>query len=345
MRLTASFVACVAVVGGLGSVGCGGSEPCPVAPASSAPPPVASAPPATPPPPPVAAAAPPPAPPPPPPNPMAADEATAVAFAGDVAKALSNVLSTDETAIPAAWAQRVAAPSDAFKKTFNKLLPDGKGDLVATLIDVGAVTPPPGVRAEVQAKLIVLADGRVRFSTVAARDGKNVDAKPTPNLATAEPAMATFIGDFLNHLTTGPCQAPYLSGEELLTLPTPLRGELGADIPTTAAACEILRDHKDATWGPILEAAVVVLKHADAYVAIAAHFHSDQASGKIVLTPVDVAPIEGKKSMELSWASEGPPPAKPPKAAPAAPAPAAPAAAPAAPAAAPAAPAPAPAKK
>jgi len=263
---------------------------------------------------------------------MAADEATAVAFAGDVAKALSNVLSTDETAIPAAWAQRVAAPTEGFKKTFNKLLPDGKGDLVATLLDVGAVTPPPGVRAEVQAKLIVTADGRVRFSTVAARDGKNVDAKGTPNLATAEPAVATMLGDVLNHLTTGPCQVPYLSGEELLSLPAPLRGELGADIPTTAAACEIIRAHKDATWEPILEAAVVVLKHADTYVAIAAHFHSDQATGKIVLTPIDVAPVSGK-SMELSWASEGPPPAKAPKPAAAAPAPAAPAPAAPAPAA------------
>jgi len=260
---------------------------------------------------------------------MAADEATAVSFAGDVAKALSNVLATDETAIPAAWANRVAAPTEGFKKAFNKLLPDGKGDLVATLIDVGAVTPPPGVRAEVQAKLIVLADGRVRFSTVAARDGKTVDASPTPNLATAEPAVATLLGDFINHLSTGPCQAPYLSGEELLSLPAPLRGELGADIPTTAAACEVIRSHKDANWGPILEAAVVVLKHADTYVAIAAHFHSDQ-TGKIVLTPVDVAPVAGK-SMELSWASEGPPPAKakPPAAAPPAPVAPAPAAPPA----------------
>jgi len=335
MRLTASFVACVAVVGGLGNVGCGGSEPCPVAPA---PPPVASAPPPAPPPPPVASAAPPPAPtpPPPPPNPMAADEATAVSFAGDVAKALTNVLATEETAIPAAWANRVGAPSEAFKKAFNKLLPDGKGDLVATLLDVGAVTPPPGVRAEVQAKLIVLADGRVRFSTIAGRDGKTVDANPTPNLGVGEPAVATMLGDFLNHLATGPCQVPYLSAEELLSLPAPVRGELGADIPTTAAACEIIRAHKDAAWGPVLEAAVVLLKHADAYVAIAAHFHSDSATGKIVLQPVDVAPVAGK-SMELSWASEGPPPQKGKPAAPAAaPAPA-PAAAPApAPAAAPA---------
>jgi hypothetical protein len=257
---------------------------------------------------------------------MAADEATAVAFAGDVAKALTNVLGTEETAIPAAWANRVGAPSEAFKKAFNKLLPDGKGDLVATLLDVGAVTPPPGIRAEVQAKLIVLADGRVRFSTIAGRDGKTVDANPTPNLGTGEPAVATMLGDFLNHLATGPCQAPYLSAEELLSLPAPVRGELGADIPTTAAACEIIRAHKDAAWGPVLEAAVVLLKHGDAFVAIAAHFHSDSATGKIVLQPVDVAPVAGK-SMELSWASEGPPPqkGKPPVAAPAAPAAAAPA--------------------
>jgi hypothetical protein len=322
MRLTASFVAGLAIVGSLGNVGCGGDEPAPVAPPPP-PPPMAMPPP---PPAPVASAPPPapmPAPVPAPPDPMAAADATAVAFAGDVAKALSNVLSTDESAIPAAWANRVGAPSEGFKKTFNKLLPDGKGDLVATLLDVGAVTPPPGVRAEVQAKLIVLADGRVRFSTIAARDGKTVDAKPTPGLATSEPAVASMLGDLINHLTTGPCQAPYLSGEELLALPTPLRGELGADLPTTAAACEIIRGHKDATWGPILEAAVVVLKHADAYVAIAAHFHSDSSSGKLVLTPVDVVPVTGK-SMELSWASEGPPPqkAKPPVAAPGAPAPA-----------------------
>ena len=271
MRLTASFAACLAIVGSLGNVGCGGGEPCPVVPP---PPPAPMA--TTPPPPaPVASAPPAPMPAPAPPNPMAAVEATAVAFAGDVAKALSNVLSTEETAIPAAWANRVGAPSEGFKKAFNKLLPDGKGDLVATLLDVGVVTPPPGVRAEVQAKLIVLADGRVRFSTIAARDGKTVDANPTPSLATSEPAVASMLGDFINHLTAGPCQAPFLSGEELLALPTPLRGELGADLPTTAAACEIIRGHKDATWGPILEAAVVVLKHSDTYVAIAAHFHSD----------------------------------------------------------------------
>ena len=66
-----------------------------------------------------------------------------------------------------------------------------------------------------------------------------------------------------------------------------------------------------------------MLKHADTYVAIAAHFHSDASSGKIVLTPVDVVPVTGK-SMELSWASEGPPPqkGKPPVAASGAPAPA-----------------------
>jgi hypothetical protein len=322
MKLTPSFVACLAIVGSLGNVGCGGDEPAPVAPPPP-PPPMATMPP---PPAPVASAPPPapmPAPAPVPPDPMAAADATAVAFAGDVAKALSNVLSTDESAIPAAWANRVGAPSEGFKKTFNKLLPDGKGDLVATLLDVGAVTAPPGMRAEVQAKLIVLADGRVRYSTIAARDGKTVDAKPTPSLATSEPAVASMLGDLINHLATGPCQAPFLSGEELLALPAPLRGELGADIPTTAAACEIIRGHKDATWGPILEAAVVVLKHADAYVAIAAHFHSDSSSGKLVLTPVDVVPVTGK-SMELSWASEGPPPqkGKPPVAASAPPPPA-----------------------
>jgi hypothetical protein len=321
MRLTASFVACLAIVGGSVNVGCGGGDMCPVA-APPPPAPMATTPP--PPPAPVASAPPPaPMPAPAPPNPMAAADATAVAFAGDVAKALSNVLSTDETAIPAAWANRVGAPSEGFKKAFNKLLPDGKGDLVATLLDVGAVTAPPGVRAEVQAKLIVLADGRVRFSTIAARDGKTVDANPTPSLATSEPAVASMLGDFINHLATGPCQAPFLSGEELLALPTPLRGQLGADLPTTAAACEIIRGHKDATWGPILEAAVVLLKHADTYVAIAAHFHSDASSGKVVLTPVDVVPVTGK-SMELSWASEGPPPqkGKPPVAAAAAAAPA-----------------------
>ncbi|MGO9836723.1 MAG: hypothetical protein ACLP1X_21210 [Polyangiaceae bacterium] len=320
MRLTTSFVACLAIVGGSGNVGCGGD----MCPAAAPPPPAPMA--MTPPPPPApVASAPPPAPmpAPAPPNPMAAADATAVAFAGDVAKALSNVLSTEETAIPAAWANRVGAPSEGFKKAFNKLLPDGKGDLVATLLDVGAVTAPPGVRAEVQAKLIVLADGRVRFSTIAARDGKTVDANPTPSLATSEPAVASMLGDFINHLATGPCQVPFLSGEELLALPTPLRGELGADLPTTAAACEIIRGHKDATWGPILEAAVVVLKHADTHVAIAAHFHSDASSGKLVLTPVDVVPVTGK-SMELSWASEGPPPqkGKPPVAASGAPAPA-----------------------
>lgn len=320
MRLTTSFVACLAIVGGSGNVGCGGD----MCPAAAPPPPAPMA--MTPPPPPApVASAPPPAPmpAPAPPNPMAAADATAVAFAGDVAKALSNVLSTEETAIPAAWANRVGAPSEGFKKAFNKLLPDGKGDLVATLLDVGAVTAPPGVRAEVQAKLIVLADGRVRFSTIAARDGKTVDANPTPSLATSEPAVASMLGDFINHLATGPCQVPFLSGEELLALPTPLRGELGADLPTTAAACEIDRGHKDATWGPILEAAVVVLKHADTHVAIAAHFHSDASSGKLVLTPVDVVPVTGK-SMELSWASEGPPPqkGKPPVAASGAPAPA-----------------------
>ena len=320
MRVPASFVACLAIVGGFGNVGCGGGDMCPAA----APPPPAPVAVMPPPPAPVASAPPPaPTPAPAPPNPMAAADATAVAFAGDVAKALSNVLSTDETAIPAAWANRVGAPSEGFKKAFNKLLPDGKGDLVATLLDVGAVTAPPGVRAEVQAKLIVLADGRVRFSTIAARDGKTVDANPTPSLATSEPAVASLIGDFINHLTTGPCQAPFLSGEELLALPTSLRGQLGADLPTTASACEIIRGHKDAAWGPILEAAVVLLKHADAYVAIAAHFHSDASSGKIVLTPVDVVPVTGK-SMELSWASEGPPPqkGKPPVAASAAPPPA-----------------------
>jgi hypothetical protein len=92
----------------------------------------------------------------------------------------------------------------------------------------------------------------------------------------------------------------FLSGEELLSLPAPLRGELGADIPTFADSCGIIRKHRGATWGPILEAAVVILREGQAYIAVASHFAADTSSGRLVLEPVDVAPVTGS-TMELGW--------------------------------------------
>jgi hypothetical protein len=243
----------------------------------------------------------------------------------DVAAAMANIVTPD--AIPQSWANRVGMPSEAFKAKWEKLVPGGHPEVVATMLDVGAVTTQPGTRAEVQTKLILLGDGKMRYATIAARDGKSVDANPTPDLPTAEPAVSALLQELMGRLSGGPCQVPFLTGEELLSLPAPVRGELGADLPSVAAACGVVRIHKDAPWGPILEAAVVILKHADAYVAVAAHFHHDKESGKIVLQPMAVVPVTGKQ-MELVWAGENVP-AKP--AAPPAPAkgPAAPAAAPA----------------
>ena len=80
-------------------------------------------------------------------------------------------------------------------------------------------------------------------------------------------------------------------------------------IPSVAAACGVVRKQKDAAWGPILEAAVVILKHADSYVAVAAHFHADKESGKLVLQPMAIVPVTGK-TMELVWAGETSPPPK-----------------------------------
>jgi hypothetical protein len=225
----------------------------------------------------------------------------------DVATAMANIVTPD--AIPPSWANRVGSPTEAFKAKWEKLVPGGHPDVVATLLDVGAVTTQPGTRAEVQTKLIVLGDGRVRYSTIAARDGKSVDANPTPDLATAEPAVSTLLQELMGRLATGPCQVPFLTGEELLSLPEPVRGELGADLPSVAAACGVVRKQKDAAWGPILEAAVVILKHADSYVAVAAHFHADKESGKLVLQPMAIVPVTGK-TMELVWAGETSPPPK-----------------------------------
>ncbi len=306
MRVTASVVACLVVVEGFASVGCGGNEPCPAAPvASVAPPPVVAA--APPPPPAPAPAAPPPAPalaPTPVQTDALAGEAATIPLVNDVTTAMANIVTPD--AIPQTWANRVGSPTEAFKAKWEKLVPGGHPDVVATLLDVGSVTTQPGVHAEVQTKLIVLGDGRVRYSTIAARDGKSVDANPTPDLATTEPAVATLLQELMTRLATGPCQVPFLTGEELLSLPEPVRGELGADLPSVASACAVVRKQKDATWAPILEAAVVILKHADAYVAVAAHFHTDKESGKLVLQPMAVVPVTGK-SMELVWAGESSP--------------------------------------
>jgi hypothetical protein len=236
-----------------------------------------------------------------------AGEQGAVTAARDVAAAVTNVMSPE--AIPPTWANRVGSPSDAFKSRWASLVPGGKGDLVATLLDVGAVTTEAGARAEVQAKLIVLSDGRVRWSTVAAREGAKVDANPTPGLATTEPVISALLAALIHRLDAGPCQVPFLSGEELLSLPATLRGELGADIPTFAEACGVIRRHRGATWGPILEAAVVVLREGPAYVAIASHFQADTTSGRLVLEPLDVAPVTGS-TMELAWGDA--PAAQPP---------------------------------
>jgi len=227
-----------------------------------------------------------------------AGEQGTVVMARDVATALTNIMSPN--ALPPAWANRVGTPNDAFKAKWASLVPGGKGEVVATLFDVGAVTTDPGSRAEVQAKLIVMSDGRVRWSTVAAREGANVDAKPTPGLPTADPVVSALLAGLIHRLDAGPCQVTFLSGEELLSLPAPLRGELGADIPTFADSCGIIRKHRGATWGPILEAAVVILREGQAYIAVASHFTADTSSGRLVLEPVDVAPVTGS-TMELGW--------------------------------------------
>jgi len=236
-------------------------------------------------------------------------EAGAVSVARDVAAASMNILSPE--ALPPTWANRVGSPSDAFKGRWASLIAGGKGELVATLLDVGAVTTESGARAEVQAKLIVLRDGRVRWSTVAAREGAKVDANPTPGLATTEPAVSSLLQGLIHRLDTGPCQVSFLTGEELLSLPATLRGELGADLPSFAESCGIIRRHRGATWGPILEAAVVILREGASYVAVASHFQADSSSGRLVLVPIDVAPVTGS-TMELAW-GDAPPQAEAPK--------------------------------
>ena len=281
MRVTVSIFACVAVLGGCAESGSG--APAPVTPAPAAP----------------ASAAPAVASPPPPPEGLPGEQAL-VPIAHDVAVALTNIMSPE--GMPAAWANRVGSPSQAFKTRWASLTAGGKGEPVATLLDIGAVTLPPGSRAEVQAKFILLGDGRIRWSTVAAREGAAVDANPTPGLPATEPAVSDLLLKLIGRLNSGPCQLPFLTGEELLSLPASLRGELGVDLPTFADSCAIIRKHKDATWGPILEAAVVVLRQGDSYIAVAAHFLADTASGKLVLEPVDVAPVKGS-TMELAWAS------------------------------------------
>jgi len=223
------------------------------------------------------------------------------AIAKDVSGALANIMSPET--IPPAWANRVGSPSDAFMAKWASLMPGGHAEVVTTLLDIGAVTTKPGNRAEVQAKLIVMSDGRVRYSTIAAREGASVDANPTPGLAMAEPAVAALVTELMNRLKSGPCQVPFLSGEELLTLPATLHGELGADLPSVAMTCAIVRRHPDASWGPVLEAAVVILRRPTSYVAVAAHFHMDTQSGKVVLQPIDVAPVTGP-TMELAWSGE-----------------------------------------
>src|SRR5580700_8401745 len=301
MRMIASVGLCLAVL-----EGCAATEVAPATPATApvvatvtvAPPPPAAPVVATTPPPPVAA-------PPPPVDPFAAEEGAVVAVARDVAAASTNVMSLSQDALPPAWANRVGPPPKAFKTHWASLVPEGKGELVATLLDVGAVTTESGSRAEVQAKLIVLSDGRVRWSTVAAREGAKVDAKPTPGLTTADPVTSALLAGLIHRLDVGPCEVAFLSGEELLSLPPTLRGELGADLPTFAQSCSIIRKHRGATWGPILEASVVILREGQSYVAVASHFTADTTSGHLVLAPIDVAPVKGS-TMELAW---GDPPA------------------------------------
>jgi hypothetical protein len=265
MRVTASIFACVMVLDGCATSGGGVAAP-------SAPPPPQSE--------------------------TLPGEQAVVPIARDITTALTNVMSPG--GLPPAWANRVGSPSDAFKARWASLLPGGHGEPVATLLDVGAVTVQTGNRAEVQATFILLSDGRVRWSTVAAREGAKVDANPTPGLPTTEPAVSELLGNLIHRLNSGPCQLTFLSGEDLLSLPAPLRGELGADLPTFADSCAIIRRHRDATWAPILEAAVVILRQGESYVAVAAHFQSDTASGKLVLDPRDVAPVTGP-TMELAW--------------------------------------------
>jgi hypothetical protein len=285
MKVTTSMLACVAVLGGCATSGGVGV-------ATSAAPPTQSD--------------------------TVAGEQAVVPIARDLATALTNVMSPG--GLPPAWANRVGNPSDAFKAKWASLVQGAHGEPVATLLDVGAVTVQSGNRAEVQATLILLGDGRVRWSTVAAREGAKVDANPTPGLTTTEPAVSELLVNLIKRLDSGPCQVAFLSGEDLLSLPAPLRGELGADLPTFADSCAIIRRHRDATWGPILEAAVVILRQGESYVAVAAHFQADTTSGKLVLDPRDVAPVTGP-TMELAWseaaaADAGATPGAAPKSAP-----------------------------
>jgi hypothetical protein len=300
MRVTCLVVACLAVLEGCEPNATGPAPATPAAaPVASAAPMASTAP---------AAAAPMPtptasasvvAPPPPPPGDGLAGDAAAVAIARDVAAALTNVTTPEN--IPPSWANRVGSPSGPFKAHWASLIPSGSHpEVVATLLDVGAVTTEPGVKVELGAKLVVLGDGRVRWTTISAREGAKVDSNPTPGLAAAEPAVSALLLELVNRLNTGPCQLSFLSGEELLSLPTPVRGELGADIPTFAESCAIVRKHRQATWGPILEAAVALVRQGDAYFAVAAHFLADNQAGRLVLEPIDVVPVKGR-SMELAW--------------------------------------------